>query len=105
MRDIEYRYELKYEISAATAEMLKHQLRCLMSPDSHSVCDEYSYDIRSLYFDNPDSSAYFEKLNGEEFRKKYRMRFYNGDDSYIAMECKYKHENMTYKRSAAISRP
>ena len=71
MRDIEYRYELKYEISAATAELLKHQLRCLMSPDSHSVCDEYSYDIRSLYFDNPDSSAYFEKLNGEEFRKKY----------------------------------
>ena len=104
MDAIEYRYELKYELNATVAEMLKHQLKCLMGQDPHSVCDEYSYDIRSLYFDDPDSTAYFEKLNGDKFRKKYRMRMYNGDDSVINMECKYKHENMTYKRSCRLTR-
>ncbi len=104
MEEIEYRYELKFEISSYTAEILKRQLRCLMETDSHSVSQEYSYDIRSLYFDDVESSAFYEKLNGEEFRKKYRMRMYNNDDSYISMECKYKHENMTYKRSRRISR-
>lgn len=105
MSEVEYRYELKYEISAGTAELLKRQLKCVMEPDSHSVAEEYSYDIRSLYFDDPESSAYFEKLNGDEFRRKYRIRIYNCDDSRISLECKYKHENMTYKQARVISRP
>lgn len=104
MAGIEYRYELKFELSKYTAELLKQQLRCLMSLDSHSVGCEYSYDIRSIYFDDVDSSAYYEKINGEEYRKKYRIRMYNNNDSYLILECKYKHENMTFKKSRSLSR-
>ena len=99
----EYRYELKYVISKQTADQLKKQLRLIMPLDSHSVCEEYSYKIRSLYFDNPLNSAYYEKINGDEFRKKYRMRIYNDDSSYIRMECKHKDGNWTYKDDAPIS--
>lgn len=100
----EYRYELKYEISLASSLLLKQQLKTLMSMDPHSVSEEYSYYIRSLYFDDVNSSAFYEKINGEEFRKKYRIRMYNGNDDHIVLECKYKHENMTYKDSCVINK-
>lgn len=99
----EYRYELKYVISEQIADQLKKQLRLVMPLDSHSVSEEYSYKIRSLYFDNPLNAAYYEKINGDEFRKKYRMRIYNDDPSFMRMECKHKDGNWTYKDDAPIS--
>ena len=85
MSQVEYRYELKYVISDGVAEMLKKQLRAVMELDSHSVCEDYSYIIRSLYFDDYNSSAFAEKVNGEEYRRKYRIRMYNFDDSLIRL--------------------
>lgn len=102
---MEYRYELKYIISEATAASLKSQLRSLMPMDKHSVSKEYSYIIRSCYFDDPYSNAYYEKLEGVEFRKKYRLRMYNYDPSVIKLECKHKDENMTYKEDCTVSKP
>ncbi|MBR2544958.1 MAG: polyphosphate polymerase domain-containing protein [Erysipelotrichaceae bacterium] len=104
VKDIEYRYELKFVISQSTAELLKKQLRNVMYLDSHSVSEEYSYDIRSIYFDDIYASAYREKVNGEEYRAKYRIRMYNNDPNAISLECKHKDENMTYKESCRISR-
>ncbi|MBQ1521230.1 MAG: polyphosphate polymerase domain-containing protein [Erysipelotrichaceae bacterium] len=104
VKDIEYRYELKFVISDSTAELLKQQLRNVMYLDSHSVSEEYSYDIRSIYFDDIYASALREKVNGEEYRAKYRIRMYNNDPSFISLECKHKDENMTYKESCRISR-
>ena len=103
VKPIEYRYELKFLISEAVAALLKQQLKAVMQLDSHSVSEEYSYDIRSLYFDDTYSSAYREKVNGEEFRRKYRIRMYNNDPSFISLECKHKDENMTYKESCKLS--
>ena len=57
VKPIEYRYELKFLISEAVAALLKQQLKAVMQLDSHSVSEEYSYDIRSLYFDDTYSSA------------------------------------------------
>ena len=88
MVETEYRYELKYVISNQAAELLKQQLKALMETDSHSVSDEYSYMIRSLYFDDINSSAYFDKLDGVEYRSKYRMRIYNNSKDVIKLECK-----------------
>ncbi len=102
---VEYRYELKFLIDRMTAETLKKQLSQVMSLDSHSVSSEYSYDIRSLYFDDPYSSALDEKRDGNEYRSKYRMRIYNNSDAIIKMECKHKDGNMTYKEDCSISRP
>lgn len=104
VRDVEYRYELKFVIPDQAAELLKNQLRQVMTVDEHSVSTEYSYEIRSLYFDDIYSNAYFDKLDGVEYRSKYRIRLYNNDDSVIKLECKHKDENMTYKESCTLKR-
>lgn len=99
-----YRNELKYIISKDMAEVLKQRLGLIMDVDSNSVNSDNSYFIRSLYFDDEDSSAYYEKMDGVEFRKKYRIRIYNFDDKFIRLECKYKHDNMTSKDQILLTR-
>ncbi len=101
---VEYRYELKYVIAKADAEMLKRQLRLVMDLDKYSKSSDYSYDIRSLYFDNAYSSSWLEKVDGIEYRGKYRIRIYNMKDDIIKLECKHKDVDMTYKESCSISR-
>lgn len=99
----EYRYELKFLISEEMASILKMRLRMIMPLDSHSVSQDYSYHIRSLYFDDPYSSAYFDKLNSEEYRQKYRIRMYNLKPDPLVLECKHKDLYFTFKESHVIS--
>ena len=101
--EIEYRYELKYIITKQVADYLKKELSLVMPRDAHSVSNEYSYLIRSMYFDDLYNSAYYEKVDGIEFRKKYRLRMYNFDSSFLRLECKHKDGNMTYKEDCRIS--
>ena len=92
-----YRYEIKYLISDHIAKILESRLQLIMDRDRHSIADDYSYFIRSLYYDTIDSDAYAEKVDGVQFRKKYRIRYYNQDPSFIKLECKHKHDQLTYK--------
>ena len=101
MKDRKYRHELKFCISKNDAQVLKNNLLTLMSIDSNGLG---GYFIRSLYFDTPDSQAYYEKLDGVLYRKKYRIRLYNKDDKYIRLEKKLKHNNMTSKDQTLISK-
>lgn len=86
------------------AEVLKQRLSLIMSVDNNSYNSDNSYLIRSLYFDNENSDAYYEKMDGVEYRKKYRIRIYNFDDKFIRLECKYKHNNMTSKDQILIDK-
>ncbi len=96
-----YRHEIKYIINTREAEILKNRLKMIMTPDFHGID---GYFIRSLYFDTPDNLYYYEKISGVEYRKKYRIRLYDRNDSYIVLEKKCKDNNMTYKRQAKISK-
>lgn len=102
---VEYRYELKYVISKPIAEMLKKQLSAVMELDENSVSKKYSYDVRSLYFDDAYSTSLFEKRDGVQFRGKYRIRIYNNSDKYIKLECKHKDIDMTYKEDVRLTLP
>ena len=82
-----YRNEIKFIISKNIAEILKQRLSLIMDLDTNSFNDDNSYFIRSLYFDDEDSKAYYEKIDGVEYRKKYRIRIYNLDDKFIRLEC------------------
>lgn len=84
--------------------LLRQRLSRVMEPDPHAG-PEGRYFIRSLYFDDMDYTAYREKLNGVDTRAKYRLRYYNYDESYIAYEKKEKFRDMTRKAMAAVSRP
>ena len=104
MKKYKYRHEIKYKISNSAAEVLKQKLSLVMGFDSNAYYEDGSYLIKSLYFDNLDSDSYYEKMDGVLYRKKYRIRIYNNDDSFIRLEKKMKHNNMTAKEQMLISK-
>ena len=99
-----YRYENKYIINKYIYESLRRDLSLVMKLDPHSISKDISYNISSLYYDDIDDSAYIEKVDGVEYRKKYRIRIYNGNIDTCKLECKYKDENMTYKQDCKLNK-
>ncbi len=97
----QYRHEIKYTISKTQAFILKERLLKIMEIDPYG---KRGYFIRSLYFDTPTNEAYNEKLDGVLNRRKYRIRLYNLDDSFIRLEKKIKDDNMTAKEQTMISK-
>ncbi|MDR1354805.1 MAG: polyphosphate polymerase domain-containing protein [Propionibacteriaceae bacterium] len=102
MNRLNYRHEIKYRTSVEQAEILKLWLRPLLHRDDHSDASG-TYVVRSLYFDTLNNDAYLEKVDGVEYRKKYRIRIYNGMAARIVLECKYKHNMMTAKVGAPLT--
>lgn len=98
-----YRHEYKYPINAGDCEIIKSRLSHIMKTDPHTGANG-EYVIRSLYFDNFEDKALFEKINGSNPRAKFRIRIYNWDDSYITLEKKVKCGELTQKLQARISR-
>ena len=96
------RNELKYYLDAAYIPMLYSRLSAVMQMDRHTL-QNGDYRIRSLYFEDPRFSSYYDKLNGLENRVKYRLRFYNSDLSYIRLEKKQKQNRMCLKDFDVIS--
>lgn len=97
-----YRHELKYKINYGAYEILRNRLSAVMRHDGNAT--DGKYDIASVYFDDVYRTAYYDKVNGELMRKKYRIRAYNGDDSHISFECKYKDSEYVCKQSVKITR-
>ena len=98
---MQFRHEVKHEISVHDMLILRQRLRAVMKSDKHAV--NGGYDIRSLYFDNIDDKALREKLDGVNIREKYRIRLYNRDSSVIHLERKFKHGGLGYKDSAFLT--
>lgn len=96
------RHEHKYIINYHEYSYLKPRLEAIMQKDPYSV--NGSYFIRSLYFDDMFGTAYSEKESGVEFRRKYRIRIYNGSDSVIKLERKEKFADFISKSSAGITK-
>lgn len=85
---LQFRHEIKHEVSPLDLLILRQRLGAVMTPDVHARDGQYK--IRSLYFDSLDDKALWEKLDGISVREKYRIRYYNGDKSLIHLERKYK---------------
>ena len=98
---MQFRHEVKHEITHHDLLILRQRLRAVMQPDSHAVNGRY--EIRSLYFDNLDDKALREKLDGINVREKYRIRFYNHDHSGIHLERKFKRGGLGYKETAGLT--
>ncbi|MCM1264531.1 MAG: polyphosphate polymerase domain-containing protein [Butyrivibrio sp.] len=97
------RHELKYVITPVQYTMLKSRLKPFMQPDEHAG-EDGKYFIRSIYFDSDRYDALDEKKNGVWKRKKYRLRFYNGDSQKCMLECKVKEGSGIGKISSPITR-
>ncbi len=99
---MQFRHEVKHEISNHDMLILRQRLRTVMKPDPHAKNGRY--EIRSLYFDNLDDKALREKLDGVNVREKYRIRLYNNDTSVIRLERKFKCGGLGYKNSTALTK-
>ena len=97
-----YRHESKHEISYMDSLILQTRLEAVMQRDPHAVCGKY--DIRSVYFDTPTDKALREKIDGVACREKFRIRFYNGDTSFIKLEKKSKINDLCLKQSCRITK-
>ena len=56
---MQYRHELKHDITTSDMIAIRQRMRAIAEPDSHAVDGKYL--IRSLYFDTPTDKALFEK--------------------------------------------
>lgn len=97
------RHELKYFINPAELEALRVRLRPVLKLDRHCVGGK-PYVIRSLYFDDIDDSAYYDKVAGVMARDKYRIRIYRHSDKEIFLERKRKLGDLIQKSSVQITR-
>lgn len=95
------RHELKFLIDEGTYLALKSRLTPLMTPDIHGT--DGGYRVTSIYFDDIYNSAYWQKLNGMETRRKFRIRAYGLDPSLISLETKHKDESYVSKLSRRLT--
>ena len=97
-----FRHEYKFLISRSAATLLKHRLPCIMDRDPHAGPGG-QYTIRSLYFDDPNFTAFRDKVDGVDNRTKYRIRCYNGSTELCKLERKEKKGHLTRKTGQTIS--
>ena len=81
--------------------IIRARIRAITRPDTHVVDGKYL--IRSLYFDTLTDRALREKMDGVDNRKKFRIRFYNNDPSFIRLEKKSKWNNLGWKETASLT--
>lgn len=96
-----WRYEYKYLLPVTAKVALMQQLRPLMKLDQHG--DEQGYRVTSLYYDDQEQSAYFDKIDGDSERTKYRWRAYNLQPASLRLEIKIKKNNLVDKKSQSMS--
>lgn len=98
-----WRNELKYICTESELCQLGFRVDAICKRDLHAG-DDGIYKIRSVYFDDEYERCYYENENGTDPREKFRIRMYNADDSYIALECKKKEKMKTHKESVLLSK-
>ncbi|MBO6039728.1 MAG: polyphosphate polymerase domain-containing protein [Oscillospiraceae bacterium] len=102
LSDTRYRHEWKHELNTLDYLTIRRRLQAVMKRDPHAVDGRYF--VRSLYFDSPDDKALREKADGVNMREKFRIRYYNGDTSFIRLEKKARRCGLGAKFSAELTR-
>ena len=97
------RHEEKHQVNLREALVLSRRLEKLFPRDPHAG-PEGSYQVVSLYYDDPYDTALRQKLDGVDRREKFRLRYYGDDPAWLKLEKKYKINGLCGKRSARLSR-
>jgi hypothetical protein len=97
------RRELKYFINNADYLNLVNTISHFFLKDKN-ISEKGYYHIRSLYFDNKSNDSYYEKIDGIEKKKKFRIRIYDLRSNPIKLEIKSKVNNIVLKETMLISK-
>ena len=77
-----HRYELKHVLRPDVAKRVARFLNAHLQLDEHcGARDGNTYTVRSIYFDSPHFRCFHEKMAGNRYREKFRIRTYNHSDS------------------------
>jgi len=92
------RIETKFLLDFAQYQYLRERCQMLFQSDGHTK-QANSYPIISAYFDTPDLKFFYQKINGEFYHTKIRLRCYGNkfqSESNCFLEVKAKaNENQT----------
>jgi hypothetical protein len=99
---MKFRHEWKHRITYLDMLVLRQRLAAVAKRDPHAKNGRYF--IRSLYFDTANDKALREKIDGVNVREKFRLRYYDGDTSFINLEKKSKINGLCSKQSAPLTR-
>lgn len=97
-----FRKELKYSITDNDFYVINHNLKDLIKKDINCKSDYYT--ISSIYFDTYNRTSYRQVKDGISDRWKYRIRYYDYNDSFIKLEKKHKINSLTHKTSVVITK-
>ncbi len=96
------RYELKYILTFRDHLKVVKDLEGFLDRDPYSD-GKGRYRIASLYYDSPDFSCYWNKIDGIKYRRKLRLRVYRDSDMDVGfVEVKQRINRTIQKRRLAL---
>ena len=103
------RYEFKYILEPSLRAEIERELNFFMALDPYvAQKPNKKYTVRSLYFDNKSYTHYFDKVDGQLTRSKFRLRTYTrdpGEPCATFLEIKGRHNNIVFKHRTPIQLP
>jgi len=95
------RYEFKFLLNQKKATQIESEIKNFMILDANAFRKKNKkYFVRSLYFDTPEYSNFYEKVDGIKIRKKFRIRSYSNNkknNPILFLEMKGRKNQKTYK--------
>jgi VTC domain len=100
------RFEFKYILPKQLRDELERELQFFMEFDPYVQKREaHQYFVRSLYFDDPEYSCFYDKIEGMHTRSKFRIRTYTKEQDGVTpqfLEIKGRHNNLVIKHRTPI---
>ena len=101
------RFEFKYVLQKQLRETVESELGYFMQLDPFVEATKSNrYFVRSLYFDDPAHTAFYDKIDGLKERSKFRVRTYSrdpDDQTPIFLEEKGRYDNRVFKHRTLIA--
>jgi SPX domain protein involved in polyphosphate accumulation len=95
------RFEYKYLVRVETMRLVAEALDGYAVPDPHSD-PERGYPVHSLYWDSAELGFFWEKIDGQKYRRKLRFRRYGGSGpAYV--EIKQRIDRSVQKRRVQMA--
>lgn len=79
------RFEFKYLVRVETMQLIVEALAGYVVPDPHSD-PERGYPVYTLYWDSPELIFFWEKIDGQKYRRKLRFRSYESGPAYVEIK-------------------
>lgn len=101
------RFEFKYLIKNSLAREIEGESKHFMNIDNYAKLNSNNkYLVKSLYFDNLSHTNFYEKVDGVNFRKKFRLRTYSNalnKSTDVFLEIKGRNQDKVFKKRTKIN--